>query len=194
MSSRSEKTPTRHITPSEVQHQLDKLLLDFEALRNHLKNQVLFGVQVGTPTTGSSQGAGVGNTDWNVNITAGMVVVDGVAAQLAAQVDYNVHTGSMYTNLHSGDSAIATILAQNSSGTVTMVVVKGTAAVTGSQVAPTDAEIQTALGAGVSWVKIAEVLLNRTGDATVTQSEDNTKRPLPAVNEDSAFGDWSAYT
>jgi hypothetical protein len=65
--------------------------------------------------------------------------------------------------------------------------VKGTPDTTGTQVAPTDAEIQTAVGAGNDWVKIAECTLNRTGDTTVTESQDNTGRPVLGVTVDTSF-------
>ena len=196
MGNRSETSPSRHLTPSKAAHSSDKLIQEIEMIRYHEQNKVIAGLRVGTPTTGSTQGSGAaGATDWNVNIEAGIVVVGGVAKDFAAQADYNVHTGSVYPGLTAASkSAIAAIVCKNVSGTVTMVVVEGTVATTGSQVAPTDAEIQAAVGAGNAWVKIAEVTINRTADTAVTQSEDPTKRPLLGVNQDSGFGDWSALT
>lgn len=188
---RSAVSPTRHLTPSEAAHQFDKIIQDFEVLRAHLQNHVE-GVHAATPTTGSSQLTGTGNTTWNVNLSAGVVVVGGVALTLNVQADYSVHSGSYYTGFANGSSAIATIIAKNVAGTVSLAVVKGAAATTGSQVAPTDAECQTAAGAGNAWVKVVELTLNRTADTTVTESQDNTKRPIPAVTRDSLFGDWSA--
>jgi hypothetical protein len=177
-----------------MQNVLDQVLQELEALRNEMQNRVLYGGRVAAPTTSSTQASGVGNTTWRVNISEIMAVVGGVAADIAAQADYAIHSGSLYTGLSSGNSAVATVVMQNSGGTVSMAVVKGAAAATGSQVAPTDAEIQAALGAGVEWIKVAECLLNRTADTTVTQSQDNLVRPMTSVNEETSFGDWSAYT
>jgi hypothetical protein len=188
---RSVVSPTRHLSPSVAAHNYDKFVQDMEVLRAHLRNHVE-GVHAATPTTGSSQLTGTGNTTWNVNLSAGLITVGGVALTRNVAADYSVHSGSYYTGFANGKSAIATIIAKNVAGTVSLAVVKGAAATTGSQVAPTDAECQTAAGAGNDFVKICELTLNRTGDTTVTESQDNTKRPIPAVTRDLAFGDWSA--
>lgn len=193
MSARNTVTPTRDISPSEMAHQLVKLIQDFEALKNHQENHAE-GCMITTPTTGSTQAGGVGNTDWNVDLDAGLVVVNGVALHVDRQADYDVHSGSLYdVGFAVGDSAIATIIAQNLAGTVTIAVVKGASAVTGSQVAPSDAEIQAAVGAAGWWIRLADCTLNRTGNIVVTQSQDNTVRPIPAINVDTLLGDWSAY-
>lgn len=190
---RSAVSPSRHIQPSDAAHQYDRLIQHLEQLRTYMQNHVE-GIHAATPTTASDQLTGTGNTDWNVNLSGGLAVVGGVAKHFDVQADYDVHSGSYYPSFANGSSAIATIVAKNDAGTVSLAVVKGAAAVTGSQVAPTDAEIQTSVGAGVSWVKVCELLLNRTADTTVTQSEDNTKRPIPAVTgQDTDFGNWSDF-
>jgi len=94
-----------------------------------------------------------------------------------------------------GASAVAAIVAYGTAGTI--LVVRGAAATTGSQVAPTNAAIQTAvdlLTSGAPWVKLGETTLNRTGNTTVTQTYDNTQRPSLAINQDAGFGDWSAVS
>ena len=145
---------------------------DFDAMRNY---GVLNGLLAGAPTTPSAQLTGAGNTTWSVDLTAGTVIVNSVLKEFAAQADYAIHSGSLYTGLTNGKSAIATIVAKNVAGTVTMAVVKGAAATTGSQVAPTAAEIQAAVGAANTYVVLQECLISRTGDTTVTQAQDNTK-------------------
>jgi hypothetical protein len=137
---------------------------------------VMEGMMLDTPTTGSSQASGVGNTDWNVKIEKGIVVVDGVVEEFAEQDDFDIHSGSFLTGFSNGNSCIAAIIAKNVSGTVSCAAVTGTPDTTGSQVAPTDAEIAAALGATDTWTKIGECTLNRTADTTVTESDDNTKR------------------
>jgi hypothetical protein len=184
---RSAVAPTRHIQPSDAAHQYDKLIQELEILRTHQQNHIE-GIHAATPTTGSSQLTGTGNTDWNVNLSAGVAVVGGVAKTFDVQADYDVHSGSYYTGFANGNAAIATIVAKNDSGTVALAVVKGTAAVSG-----TDAEIQASVGAGVSWVKVCELTLERDGDTSVAESQDNTKRPIPAVSVDANFGDWSDF-
>jgi hypothetical protein len=170
----------KNYVPEDVDHQVGQLFRLVEALRTHFMNRVE-GLIAGVPTTPSSQAAGVGNTTWQVNLSPGFVVVNGVAKDFDVQADYSIHSGSMYTDLHSGDSAIATVVAKNVAGTVSLHVVKGAAAVTGSQVAPSDAAIQAAVGAGNAWAKVSECTINRTGDDTCTQSQVNILRPAPWV-------------
>lgn len=54
--------------------------------------------------------------------------------------------------------------------------IPGAVANTGSQVAPTDAEITAALGHS-NWVRVGDVTITRTGDLTVTVAVDHTVRP-----------------
>jgi len=191
---RSAQSPARHITPSGAAHQFDKIVQELEMVRSSQRNRVVTGLLAAAPTSASTQGSGATATAWNINYSAGVVVVGGVALDVVAAADYSVHAATQYTGLTNGNSAIVALVAKNVSGTVTIVTVNGTAATTGSQVAPTDTEIQASVGAANSWVKIAELTINRTADTTVTQSQDNTKRPDLAVSVDTSFGDWSAVT
>lgn len=145
---------------------------------NGQNNRVVDGLQLGAPTTPSAQLTGSGNTSWRVNIAAGRAKVGAVAYAPAAQADVVVHSGSNL--LASGQSAIAAIVAKVAAGSVSLVAVKGAAATTGAQKAPTDGEIQLAVGDHVKWVKIGETTLNRTADTTVTQTYDNTKADVDA--------------
>lgn len=153
--------------------------LTAKALVDGSDDRIATGCMVGAPTTASSQATGAGATDWNVNLDKGLVVVNGVVGELAAAVDFNVHTGSNL--LASGQSAKAAIVVKKDGSTFSFVAAVGAAATTGSEVAPTDAQIQTAVGAGLPWLKVAECTLNRTGDLTVTQSQDNTKRDVGLI-------------
>lgn len=152
-----------------------------QALIDGFNDRLITGGLVKAPTTPSSQitGAG-GNTTWNVNVDALVAVVDGVTKELVATADGVINSGSNY--LINGNSAIAAVVLKiAANGTASLVYVKGASAVTGSQVAPTDAAIQTAVGAGLSWLKLGEVTLNRTADTTVTETYDNTKRDVGLV-------------
>lgn len=138
---------------------------------------IVDGMYAKDPTTGSSQLTGTGNTDWNVDIQAGVVEVNAVPKDFAAQADFDIHSGShVDAGFTDGKSIVAAVVAKNVAGTVSMDKVLGTPATTGSEVAPTDAEIQTAVGASNKWAKICECTLNRTGDTTVTESTDWTVR------------------
>lgn len=131
-------------------------------------NGVIDGLRAGTPTTASTQITGAGATTWNVNVAGGSCMVNDVEGNLEPEADYAIHdTTQLVTN---GQSCYAWLLAVESGGTVSKSHVKGTAATTGSQVAPTDAEITTGVG-HANWTKLALCLINRTGDTTVTQSE-----------------------
>jgi hypothetical protein len=136
-------------------------------------NGVYEGLIASDPTTPSSQAAGVGNTAWRVNISAGSCVVNSVDKTHTAQGDFAVHGGSLL--LADGQSVYAWLVEKNVAGTVSTDVVKGAAATTGQQVAPTDAAVTTALGVS-TWIKLARLTLNRTGDAAVTQAQNMTFR------------------
>lgn len=175
--------------PPDIQHMAGQMALWFAELRKHEANRVISGLCCVTPTTASTQITGTGNTDWNINVGAGVVTVGGVAKHFEAQADFNVHTGShLMASLY---TCVAAIVCLNTAGVITMVPVTGTPALTagGTAVGPTDAAIQAAVGAGLDWVKIAECTLNRTGDTTVTQSQDNTQRPMLGINVQESFGD-----
>jgi hypothetical protein len=136
----------------------------------------IHGLRADAPTTASTQATGVGATAWRVNLAAGVARIGTAAKDFAAQPDFVVHSATQL--VANGQSAVAALVAKNVAGTVTILAVKGAAATTGQQKAPTDAAIQLAVGAGVDWVKLCEATLNRTADTTVTQSQDNTKADL----------------
>lgn len=193
MGVRTSNPENRNSTPSGLALIADKLLNDFEKLFNHLRNSAQ-GCMVIDPTTASAQLTGIGNTTWSYDIVAGIVVVGGVALDVGEGADQAIHSGSFLTGLASGSSCVAAIVAKNVAGTVSIVAVKGTPAVTGSQVAPTDAEITAAVVAGNDWVKLAECTINRTADTTVTESQDNSKRPLLGINVDTNIGSYDGVT
>ena len=193
MSARSASTQankSRIYNPSDMDHYSDIVAGYFESIRTHHRNAIHSGGLAGDPTTGNAQLTGTGNTTWNVDVTALLCCVEGLATELAVAADFSIHSGSFITGFADGESVVAALVLKNDSGTITMDSVQGTPATTGGQVGPTDAEIQAALGAGVSWIKLAETTLNRTADTTVTESHDNTARPLLAVNVDTNMGDF----
>lgn len=134
------------------------------------------GLRADAPTTASTQATGAGNTAWRLNVAAGVAKLGAAAKDFAAQADLVVHSGSQL--LANGQSCTAALVVKNVAGALSMVAVKGAAAATGSQMAPTDSAIQAAVGAGHDWVKVCEATLNRTGDTAVTQTQDNSKGDL----------------
>lgn len=139
---------------------------------------IMDGLIASDPTTPSTQASGVGNTDWNVDVSAGVAVANSVEGTIAAAADFDVHSGSLL--LADGESVLGWLVITEAAGTVAMEAVLGAAATTGTQVAPTDAEITTAVGHS-DWQKHSQILLNRTGDTTVTQSQDNAGYRQPFV-------------
>jgi hypothetical protein len=115
-------------------------------------------------------------TAWRVNLAAGVARLGPAAKDFTAQADFSVHSATQL--VANGQSCVAALVAKNVAGTVSIVAVKAAAATTGSQKAPTDSAIQAAVGAGVDWIKLSEVTINRTADTAVTQSQDNTKADL----------------
>lgn len=189
MGARSERVNVIDLDPSDLMQQSLSVGMYFEAIRVHEKNKVMGGMG-SDPTTGSSQASGTGNTDWNVNISAIIEgIVDGVVAELDAVADYDIHSGShVDAGFVTGQSIVATIVLKNDTGVLSVDHVIGDPATTGAQKPPTDAAIQTALGAGVSWIKLMDCTLNRTGDTTVTESQNNQIRPILGVTVSPTFG------
>jgi len=142
------------------------------------QNRVIEGMLVGVPTTPSSQVTGAGAYDFNADIATGLLAVDGTVKEYAVQADYDVGSGAAAI-LIVGQSVVYSIIAYKSKGdgVVYMKSVQGVVATTGLQVAPTDAAIEANLADGTFWYRLANVTVNRTGDTTVTQSQDNTVRP-----------------
>jgi hypothetical protein len=140
------------------------------------------------PTTPSSQLTGAGGfLTWNVDLSAGLVTCNGTVFQISEQADLALNSGTaLVTN---GQSCIAALILDD---TGVLRAVKGTAALTASVRAPTDAAINTAvfnaLGAGHEWIKLAECTINRTGDTTVTQSQNNLLRPFLGITVEAAYG------
>lgn len=188
MSARSATITEVDLDPADLAHQTHAVARYFAEIALHEKNKVISGGICSDPTTPSSQLTGTGNTTWNVDHTAVEAVLNSLLGVAAAGTDVAIHSGSFLTGFTNGTSCVATVVLKNDAGTISVDTVKGTPATTGSQVAPTDAEIQTALGADVAWIRLADCTLNRTGDTTVTESQDNTVRPLLGVNVGETLG------
>ena len=142
---------------------------------NLLTDYVITGGIAAAPTTASTQATGTGNTAWRINLSAVYGVVTGVEGTAAAAADTVIHSGSQL--LTSGQSIIAAAILKAPAGIFAFDTVKGSAATTGSQTAPSDSDITTAVGSS-RWIRLANCTLNRTGDITVTQSQDTTVRSV----------------
>jgi hypothetical protein len=132
-----------------------------------------------------------GDLTWSYNTSALHGAAGGALAVLAAAVDQAIYSGAFLDGLEIGSSCIGAIVIKNVAGTVSLDGVPGTPAVTGNQLPPSDAVIQAAVGASNDWVKIAHATINRTANASVTESWDNTVRPVLGVNVDTNFGTFT---
>lgn len=164
-------------------------------IRDYLCNRVLGAPSAVAPTTASTQATGAaGATEVRVNLPEIRCIVNETEKTFTAEADRVLHDTTVYTGvdattLTSGKSAIITIVAKNNAGTVTLVDVKGGTATTGAQVEPTDAQIAAVVTGGLPYIKVSKVTINRTGDETITQSQDNSCQPRLGVNIDQGFFD-----
>jgi len=194
MNHRSGSAPSLHSTPSSLAYEGDKLIIDLQSLRDWARGHT-DGCFLAAPTTPSSQLAGVGNTTWNVNISVGVVYINGTATNQAAAVDVSIHAGSLIAGFVVGTDCIAAIVCY---GAGTRLAVQGTPAAHGGASAPTETAIQTAVDAaagatGTAWTKLGQTTLYRSADAVVSQTYDNTARPMMGVSENTGFGNWSSF-
>lgn len=142
----------------------------------YMKNNVQCGLLETTPTTPSVHADG-GAFDFNVNLAAGLVVVNGVLKEFTAQADFDVANGAASPVDGANTDIIYTIVAKEAAGVVSLQAVAGAAAAAGAVVAPTTAQINTAV-THTRWVVICTVQLHRTGAATITQTHNNAVRPV----------------
>ena len=144
-----------------------------------VKNRVVHGFLAYAPTTASTQATGAaGASAYRVNISHGVALVDGLALETAVQADYALATAN--GELIEGTSKVFSLVIYRSLGdnVPRLVLYKGAAATTGAQVSQTDTEIAAHFAAGTVWYKIADITVNRTGDTTVTQTQNNLVGPL----------------
>lgn len=147
-----------------------------EVLKEVADDFAILGLLATAPTSGTAQGSGTGATTWNIDVTAGDVVVGAVHKNYAAQSNFSVHASTML--VAASQSIYARLVEKNVSGTLSMVVVKGTAATTGLETAPTNSDVVTSLGATVTWRDLALLHLTRDAGTTLTQTQDNQLRTL----------------
>jgi hypothetical protein len=145
------------------------------ALLAYLQNCVQTGLLAGEPTTASTH-ADAGAFDFNINVSEGIVVVNGVLAEIAAQADLDVASGDTSPLSAEAPGIVYTIIAAETDGVVTLAAVAGTAAA--EPEAADDETITTAVGHD-NWIRIATTTLTRTDASTVTQTYSNGVRPKP---------------
>lgn len=140
---------------------------------------VLYGMLVQAPTTASTQGSGAVKPTVRFNREAGAVSVSGNTTTCPALINQAIGAGALPI-LAVGESVVLTVTAYRnpSSGVWSLARIEtGVKATTGSEIALSDAEINTVEEyVGKPWVRIADITINRTGDTTLTQSVNNDSR------------------
>lgn len=141
----------------------------------YLRNHVHTGLLIGAPTTGSTH-TDDGAYDINVDITAGIIGVNGGLKEFVIQVDYDVAHGEASPIGAENTDIVYDIVAAEAAGAVTLQSVAGAAAPAGTVKHPTDQAITTVVGHG-NWIKIGSTQLHRSAAATVAQTYSNAERP-----------------
>jgi len=155
-----------------------------DVLQGIADDHAVMGLIAGAPTTPSTQASGTGATSWHVNLSAGEVNLartllaantDGDFLGVALTADYDVYSSGIGLAAAS-QSVYARLIAKNVTGTISLEVVMGTPAAAGSEAIPSNAAVQTQVGATVPWCDIALCHLARNSGTTLTQTEWNGYR------------------
>ena len=148
-----------------------------------LFDNIVHGAFVKPGTTGPAQLTGAGNGTFYYDITAGVVLINGYAVDIAAAADTLLEAAGDI--LADGQSKVYRIVAwlHPETAAIALKIIGGTPATTGEEVAPTDDEVAAALYKDAPWLEFGRTTINRTGDTTATQTAtSNIHRPLAAVN------------
>ena len=137
-------------------------------------------IQGGIVTTAThTQVAGTGATTWTVAVSALDVLVNGVYKNEGTQAAFSVHASTCLVT--DGQSIYVWLIEQNSAGTLSTVAVAGTAATSGDETVPSDADILAATGLSMyqgktyPFVKLALLHVARVG-TTLTETIDMSYR------------------
>ena len=129
------------------------------------------------PTTGSTQEADVGASDYNLNLSPATVTLEGVSAYLGVQADIDLDSGDAAI-LAAGEARYYAAIAwlDRFTGTVKFGVVKGTIAAVASAVKVAAANIQAKIGTTNPYVILGQTKVHRSADAVITQTYDYSDR------------------
>jgi hypothetical protein len=148
-----------------------------EGIEFSLFQNAVHGAMIKKSTTGSSQLTGTGNGTFLYNIDQGVVVLNGETLNIDAAVDQACETpANIMANGYARTYMF--IVYEAYSGTPTRLTVKGTVALSASVLPPTVAAVEAAIPAGAAWLALGTMTIKRTADTTVTETVDNTYRPL----------------
>jgi len=163
--------------PAILDAQAERLIVRHNALFAYLACHAVGGI---VADGGTTQGTGANGTfNFDVDTTAVTdSLIDGEVHVLAAQTDADSTGGAaVLWGATSGKSLVAAVVLSGGAANDTPAIesVMGAVATTGSQVAPSDDDIDTALTHN-NWTRLCDMTVNRTADTTVTFSFDNAAR------------------
>ena len=165
-------------SPSLIAAQSTSILLMLGSVAAYGQNHVHGGVVTDGGTTQATGVNGVLNFDVDASQIVDMVV-GGLPREKAAATDIDATAGAAVVwGATSGKAVVFAVVVDGGSGNdqESYDALPGSVAATGSEVAPTDAEIEVVLGHS-NWVRVADVTITRTGDTAVTVAVDHTVRP-----------------
>ena len=165
--------------PALLDAQAEVVLTSINSIIRYMRNHALDGFAISDGGTTQAAGAGTApNID--LDTAAGLVCIAGRGYDVAAGVDIDATAGDVVAwGAESGVSVVGTVVRETgvADDTPAWQIVFG--AVAAAPVAPTQAEIDTALGHS-NWASVGDVTFNRTGAATITVTPINEAARVPA--------------
>lgn len=152
-----------------------RVITNADALASFLRNSVQAGLLAGAPTAASAHADGDAY-DFNVDIEPGLVKVNNVLKEFAAQANFDIDNGAESPISSSATDIIYTVVAAEEDGNITLEVVAGAAAGSEDVAPPTDEDISTEVGHD-NWIKLFNTKISRTGTSAISQTYDNSVRP-----------------
>lgn len=152
-----------------------RVITNADALASFLRNSVQAGLLAGAPTAASTHADG-DTYDFNVDIEPGLVKVNNVLKEFAAQANFDIDNGAESPISSSATDIIYTVVAAEEDGNITLEVVAGAAAGSEDVEPPTDEDISTEVGHD-NWIKLFNTKISRTGASAISQTYDNSVRP-----------------
>lgn len=171
---------------------MSTVMRELEDLSYWRQNRVCSGLIFSAPTTPSTQGPGAVMPTWRCNTTQGGFIINGTLAAFTLSDTYppvgtDILQGDAVSGyppiLGVGESVILSVIgADMIIGGIhypLIMTIRGAVAATPIVQSATEAELNAAFsvyGSCAGYIRIAKLTLNRTGNTTVTQTQDNTWR------------------
>jgi len=146
----------------------------------HMDKFKIEGCYLNDPTTGSTiKTTATAAHDFNVDISEGMIMLDGVKTFVPAAADVDISHSASASFLAIGESVYFTIVYyKDEAGNIEQRIMQGAIAATASAAPLTPAEIGAKFGESVPWMAIGHILYTCTDTTALTESQDNTIRSM----------------